>query len=343
MKKDKANPAVVGAFVVFCGMLTVFMLLFVNSTRWFSKKEEFVSYFPDSVNGLTLGANVKFKGVQIGKVTDIIVNFNNKNSEFEKAFVPVVMQIDFSKIHDHQNKPLDLSDSNIFKEQLELGLSAKLQYESIVTGMLYVELDYNKKSHVRVPENFAIQHNYPMIPVADQELKVIVGEIMDFVSEIKNIDISGMSKNLATTLSLLAQKLEEIDAKKLNDEIVATLEGIQESMKIANDVREVLKTVHLKLNDIDSKALNDEAIALLKKIEKLDMEGFSATAVETMKDLQLTMGEFREILKPESSLMYRGRQALDQITKMARVMAELGEFLERNPNALITGKSQDTE
>ena len=68
---SKANPTVIGAFVVGAVVLSVAALLIFSGGKVLTKKAFYVMYFDSSVNGLNIGAPVKFKGVQIGEVTNI--------------------------------------------------------------------------------------------------------------------------------------------------------------------------------------------------------------------------------------------------------------------------------
>ena len=67
----KANPKVIGAFVVGALLLATIGVVIFGSGKFFAKKFIWVLYFPGSVKGLTVGAPVTLKGVQIGTVADV--------------------------------------------------------------------------------------------------------------------------------------------------------------------------------------------------------------------------------------------------------------------------------
>ena len=93
---SKANPAVIGGFVVGAIALIVIGLLVFGGTSWFAQRNTYIAYFPGSVKGLRVGAPVDFRGVTIGEVTDIEVLFDPEDIT---ARIPVVMQFDPSRIH----------------------------------------------------------------------------------------------------------------------------------------------------------------------------------------------------------------------------------------------------
>ena len=69
----KISPTLIGAFVVGAVALLVIAVIAFGSGRLFRETKEFVLYFDGTVNGLHVGAPVKFKGVEIGSVKDILL------------------------------------------------------------------------------------------------------------------------------------------------------------------------------------------------------------------------------------------------------------------------------
>ena len=67
----KANSKLIGIFVLGALILIIAGILVFGSGKFLEDKDTFVLYFDSSVNGLNVGAPVKFKGVQIGEVTRI--------------------------------------------------------------------------------------------------------------------------------------------------------------------------------------------------------------------------------------------------------------------------------
>src|SRR5512144_2156532 len=93
----KGSPAIVGAFVLVALALAVVGVLVFGSGKFFRHTVEVVMYFPGSVDGLSTGAPVKFKGVDIGTVTNIqlVLRAGKKGPE---ARIPVYAVLDPSKI-----------------------------------------------------------------------------------------------------------------------------------------------------------------------------------------------------------------------------------------------------
>jgi ABC-type transporter Mla subunit MlaD len=72
---NRANPKLIGAFVVGAVALVVVGVLLLGGAKWLTEKRTFVAYFEGSVKGLNVGAPVEFQGVRVGSVTDMQLQF----------------------------------------------------------------------------------------------------------------------------------------------------------------------------------------------------------------------------------------------------------------------------
>ena len=91
----RVSPTLIGAFVLGAVLLAVMAVVLIGSGRYFRRTSPFVLYFPGSVNGLRVGAPVKFRGVEIGSVEDIRLQLQRGP---ECIRIPVIIGIDPEKI-----------------------------------------------------------------------------------------------------------------------------------------------------------------------------------------------------------------------------------------------------
>lgn len=94
----RISPTAIGIFVVGSFALVVVAILVVGSGSLFKKPVRFVCMFQGSVNGLRIGAPVKFKGVQIGTVEQIKLSLNASEGQLKpdvkETRLPVIIGID---------------------------------------------------------------------------------------------------------------------------------------------------------------------------------------------------------------------------------------------------------
>jgi phospholipid/cholesterol/gamma-HCH transport system substrate-binding protein len=170
---NRANPTVIGAFVVGAIALIVIGLLVFGGASWFAKRNTYIAYFPGSVNGLRVGAPVAFRGVNIGEVTDIRVVFDPKDVS---ARIPVVMQFDPSRVD-----VVGMVRTGSYEEQVErmiqAGFRAQLQSQSLLTGLLFVNLDIQPGTPVRLTGGKQPYPEIPTIPSGMEQLQQSAGNI----------------------------------------------------------------------------------------------------------------------------------------------------------------------
>ena len=93
--RKKANTTAIGMFVIGATVLIIGAILYVGSSTVFSKTDKYVLYFDESINGLDLGAKVKFKGVPIGRVVGTYIGYNSRDG---RTAVPVIIEVDRDKL-----------------------------------------------------------------------------------------------------------------------------------------------------------------------------------------------------------------------------------------------------
>src|ERR1700739_3141836 len=134
----KANPALIGGFVVGALLLAAVAVIAVGGRALFVQQRHAVIYFSGAVTGLAVGAPVNFRGVHVGKVIDIRLQFDAKNLS---ARIPVSITLDPRKIRMLGAGKLSVSDVP-FEKFIEKGLRAQLAIQSLVTGQLGGQRDF---------------------------------------------------------------------------------------------------------------------------------------------------------------------------------------------------------
>ena len=127
----KANPKVIGGFVLgACAVLVAAVLLLSDGGFW-KDRPEYIMYFEGSATGLQVGSPVVFRGVKIGSVQSIGLSVDEETLNF---LVPVVIRTDEFAIKNPNGKTVALGQLAENSELLQRGLRARLKTWSFLTG-----------------------------------------------------------------------------------------------------------------------------------------------------------------------------------------------------------------
>lgn len=180
--KREMNPKLLGAFVLSGIALFVALLMVFGVNQVFRERVPFVMFFDGSLNGLQIGAPVKFRGINVGRVTDIKVILSHRT---KKIFMPVyieitpdtVQEIDIDKKHPSRQVVLGM---------IKRGLRARLAVQSIVTGLLFIELDYEQDAKLRLVGKDLRFIEIPTVPSRTEELSSTLSTGREALESIRN-------------------------------------------------------------------------------------------------------------------------------------------------------------
>ena len=324
-----ASPTVIGIFVIGAMAVAVAGVIFVGSIKFFSEDEEFIIYFDESVSGLDIGSQVKFRGVPIGQVKDILIRFNQVELS---DHIPVIIEIETSRLANRLGVPVDLTVDEVYFAQVNEGLRAQLVMESFITGLYYIDLSYI----LDAPPPRFIQDKiiYKEVPSVKSPFAEIGQSANEIIARLSTIDVEQINNKLVSLLVNANDAIEDVNFKKISDNLIDATESIA-ILTSSENVELVLENLKTALAEIR---------ALATKIEE-NIDPFLAGADATNQEIQKTLASLRqtvdrieEALTPESSMRYEVERALSELSTAAQAIAQLSEYLERNPRSLLTGK-----
>jgi paraquat-inducible protein B len=325
---QKANPTLIGVFVFGAILIAIGAAAFFGSADFFSKKQIYVSYFNQSVSGLQVGSNVKFKGVTIGKVTKVLLGFvGDDKPVYAKVFYEVDEKLVVKELGTGGFN-VDLSDPEAHAKRIEQGLRARLDFESLISGQLYVALDFVKTDAApAVFHHLQADEKALEIPVQPSDIEAIVANLTKAISNIGNVDFLTISKDLE---SLIVSAHDGIEALKLAD--------------LGTSLNNLVNGPELKGALTSVKESFDQLDATLKKVDK-ELDPISNNLNPTLEEAKKAMAQLQsatshldKMLSTKSSFRYQLDSALSQIGTAADSLRRLSEFLERNPNSIIFGR-----
>lgn len=323
----KVNPTSIGLFIVIGVAIGVAGLLAFSSTRWFSSSIRCILYFDSSLNGLNEGAPVKYRGVRIGSVHRVMIHFNQATNDW---YMPVIIDIQENLLQERLQGTRLFTDKATFQRVVQRGLRGSLEAESLVTGVLYVNLDVVPDAPD--PVFHELEPTYVEIPTRTTG-------IQELLLNLAHVDFKGLEEkisSLAVKIDTTLGTLKVGDMSEGITNLVASLNRVATSPEITNALVSVQTTLA---------AYRHLAEKLDSKVDPLADSATNTLAQANLTLIQLRAGvqDLSNVISPDSPLRNDLSQALEQLAGAAQSISALTEFLQRHPNALITGRADPTK
>jgi paraquat-inducible protein B len=303
----QASPALIGSFVLGGAALLVLFVLIIVGDSFFKEERRYVIYFQGTIFGLNVGSNVMFRGVPIGYVSDIDVLADFEDLEFA---VPVTINIRPDSIRAiSADKSIRAQEDEDLHRLIKQGLRASLASESMITGQLYIELDFFPDTEIVYR---GIDDDNTEIPSTPSGIQEVIAEAQQFISDIQqNLDIPKVMGDITSAIEGLEAIINNPNTQNMTGEINQTLVT----------VRSTLNTVDTVVADVGGDI--DPAVTAL--IE----------ALETAENV-LTLAETQ--LRDDSDIAYRLGTTLKEVEAAARAIRVLADQLEQQPESILKGK-----
>jgi len=320
--KTKLNPTLAGSFVLGALVLIIAALLSLRSCHILSKPGRFVAYFNESVQGLDVGSAVKLRGVRAGRVVSIQVHYDANSRQSQVA---VVAELDQNVISDSAGKMIKTTDRATLQRLIDQGLRAKIDLVGI-TGLQFVELDFFDPQQFPAP-HLESENAYPVVPTLRSGMSELVENLSKVANNLNKVDFAGLSHELQTLLASANQQVAAVDLKTMVAKVTAAAESI-ETLASSDEAKAAFGNLNKTATDVQG---------LVAKLNT-QVEPVSAELVRSLHSFRDAAESVEKLLGPQSGLGDETIKTLRQITETAASLQELADFLERNPNALITGK-----
>ena len=327
MKKNTSFR--IGAFIVGAITLVFLALLFFSGGDLFSQKERVVMYFEGSVQGLQVGAPIKLKGVILGEITDIQINFDsntqdngNKNNSAKNIVTAVTGDLALKRISRKGNEV----SLEFFEEAITNGLRAQLNFQSFLTGLLYVELDFFPGTPATL---YGFKKNY-------LELPTVATGFEELTKNLQEINLKGLVNNL-DQLTLNLSKIVKSGA----------IEETLGSVKLAAD--SFAHTANTMGQDVSllSKNLSHTSTQLDKLLISLNQQTpvladeLRASMVQLQKslvELDKASNSVHQSFSEDAPLVNQLAETLDEVSRSAQAFRTLSETIDQQPEAFLRGK-----
>lgn len=318
----RASPVYVGIFVVGMIALAIGLVLFIGKASWSGgNKLKFELVYDSSIMGLNVGAPVTLKGVKIGEVSDIRTKLYTEHEDFlNTVYVDIypdsVVQVG------------EVPGEQLVPQMVRKGLAAKLKTQSLLTGLLYVEVDFYKNEARVMP----VATEFPQIPTVPTDFESITEDVEAMnLPEMVN-DLRSLTRNLNEVTSSDAFKSMP---ENLNTAF-ASFEAMSVDMaKSMSDMRDEFVPMAMEMETM-SKTVGAALPDTLKQVNQ------ALVSVErTLQSIERTSTQLGDTVAPDSPLMYQIERSARDLSHSANALKSLAEMLEEQPGSVLSGRESE--
>lgn len=331
------SPTAIGIFVFGGLMISIAAIGYVASGRLFSHATRYVCYFTGSVNGLKVGASVKFKGVELGRVVAVRLSLARPGERRVPAWkinpnniaLPVVIELEQRQLL-RKGGSVDFGTRDNLRTAIREGLRAQLAMESLLTGLLYVDLDFYPGTPFTLyePQDSEI----PEIPSRPTDFERFQKKLMQAVQDIQKLNIGALVDSATRAMNSVATLAADPDLPKAIASLGVTLHEAQTTLVQARtalsdakgaigDTRRLLGRVETEFGPMERKITDT-----LDHVDK------------TLAAANTTLEGVGTVVNPTAPPVVELNRTLVQVREAAANLADLSRMLNRNPSVLIRGR-----
>jgi len=265
--------------------------------RIYLDHQRYLLVFNGSVRGLSIGAPVLLRGIQIGRVLDVQLRFDPDRLDFE---IPVLVEIEPERIgvSEEQRERLLKKYPDLVRRLVEAGLRGQLKTGSLLTGQLYVELDFFKDAP---PAQLTMREGYRVLPTVPAPLEAATNRISGILA-----------------------KVDEFPFEQIGDDLTSTLASIR-AVVDSSELKSSLAALEATLKEVKSMA------------GQLDQSLIPELA-DAVGAAQVALGNVNGMIGPDAPINVELTRTMRDVSAAARSFRNFMDFLDRHPEALLKGK-----
>ena len=310
-----------GIFVISALIVGIIMLIGFGLLESFRPKVYLVTYTNESVQGVNIGSQVKFRGVSVGSVENISILSDNKLIKIEMSITPDAFI--FRKMtNEEMRKNLC---RKMLQDEIKSGLNCRLDYAGI-TGLRYVELDFFTDNGIIKDVDPVLSHEQIYIPMVPSVFSSMFNMLNESLTRISKIKFEEMSDNII-------QSLNEIRAIFNSDEVKNTIVNIE---TISNNLEKVTSSINGVFSNEKLEALIGNLEEAIKSFERL---GKSAESELLKSDIPSSSRQLRDTLQNISELKGKVENTLFILNKVLDNISSLSRQIEEQPDSLLRGRN----
>ena len=340
----ESNPWKLGLFVVVGVLAAVGAVFWLAAQRLNPEVLPAVSYFNESVEGLDVGAPIKIRGVKVGVVSDIGIGPDQRMVEVRmRLFVRSLIRLGFwPSIQESQLWGDAIAPPDLRVQVVSQG----------ITGVKFVQADFFDPESTPMPElSFDPGPNYvasapstlkgwedglttmlELLPRALEKISTLVEQVTTVVEEAR---VGELATSLERTLEQLRERLTQFDSQAVSSELTG----------LGSEARALIERMDALIAGLEDEqgALMRTLTGLAQLTENAGQELQEARLADTTASLRTSAASFGSLGTDSTQLPEELRQTMVRLRETLSAVTDLAELLERDPGALLRGRSVGTK
>lgn len=229
----------------------------------FTKHIDYVMFFKDSIRGLQPGAPVEFRGIRLGTVAKVPFYipglYQTLNDDYR---IPVLIRIEPQRLVSQLRDSTDIREH--FKGLINRGMRGSLKTGNLVTGALYIDLDFYPKAE---QPKYRKLGNYTLIPTVSGGLAQIQQRLMDALDKINNLPLNPMLQQATSTLAESQNTLKHLQATLDN---LNKITGSQSMQELPADMQKTLRELNRSMQGFQpGSAAYNKLVADMQRLDQV--------------------------------------------------------------------------
>ena len=294
----------------------------------YTKKIKFIMFFDSSIRGLNLGAPVEFKGIKVGTVLDVRLEFDSGSTSFR---IPVLIEIEPQRIIERGNQEMDQSHQAL-QRLVKRGLRARLQTGSLLTSQLFVELDMHPGSPINLSGSDTPYPELPTLPTSN--FGAITQSAEDLLAKLNAVDIKEVTSVLIDTIQTANKTMHNADKAIESANTLIGTPGIPEAIENVRITLKNFKNITQKVDDSNLIASATKTLSSVDKtINSADKAINNANTLiaapgipEAIEDIRIALKNFKNITKKVNDT--------NLIASASKTLSNVGEIITKSNQTL---------
>ncbi len=254
---------------------------------------EYLLLFNTSVAGLTVGAPVEYRGIQIGTVTDIAMHYLSSNNAFTlgEVPIPVKIRIDPGRLHYEDSEEGVATIRQHMVDRVAFGAKASLAVGSLLTGSRFITFDYIESDE---PATIGKLGDYETLPTINRGITQIEEQLSQLLNKLNSLELKETLGSLDVTMADIRDFTHHFNGTLANVDSLLTDEATR---KMPEGINRAIQQLEITLAGVDPSSPT--------------LQNFNALLLE-LRQVSRELSDYAEILTNQpNALIFSGSNQQD--------------------------------